>query len=351
MTDVPTNNPMKSTWRTQDKSKWTWTNRAIYSMDPGRDTAQEEYPVHEKTDPVPYLTQWSTCTSVFLQASWPIAIHYLYVLIVGRNPWTVFVYLFYAISLQATAQKWMTIMHQMGLDHGFLDGDKHPRDQVPDSGVGKVFGSMMRGLTCRPLMAMLVAYRNNVTPTISWLFPVHLVLYSIVLDFFFYTYHRACHEVEWLWRYHRTHHLTKHPNPMLVIYSDDEQELIEIVLIPLITWTAMKLMGLPMNFYEWWICNAFVTFTELWGHSGLRIHFVAAGPASLILQFFGCELVTEDHDLHHRKGWRKAANYGKQTRLWDRIFGTTTDRIEMVHANVDWNRPVQMPLLGKSSAK
>ena len=35
----------------------------------------------------------------------------------------------------------------------------------------------------------------------------------------------------------------------------------------------------------------------------------------------------EDHDLHHRFG-KSGRNYGKQTRIFDRIFGTIGERIE-----------------------
>jgi sterol desaturase/sphingolipid hydroxylase (fatty acid hydroxylase superfamily) len=41
------------------------------------------------------------------------------------------------------------------------------------------------------------------------------------------------------------------------------------------------------------------------------------------------ELCVEDHDLHHRLG-KSGMNYGKQTRIFDRIFGTTSERVECV---------------------
>jgi sterol desaturase/sphingolipid hydroxylase (fatty acid hydroxylase superfamily) len=45
--------------------------------------------------------------------------------------------------------------------------------------------------------------------------------------------------------------------------------------------------------------------------------------------------------LHHRKGYRKSGNYGKQTKLWDRLFGTEMPRIEC--ENVDFDHRVHMP--------
>ena len=59
------------------------------------------------------------------------------------------------------------------------------------------------------------------------------------------------------------------------------------------------------------------------GHSGLRAEATAVNPMTWLVRMFDMELVIEDHDLHYRNGWRRSHNYGKQTRLWDRLFGTT----------------------------
>jgi sterol desaturase/sphingolipid hydroxylase (fatty acid hydroxylase superfamily) len=152
------------------------------------------------------------------------------------------------------------------------------------------------------------------------------------------------HDWESLWKYHRTHHLTKHPNPLLTLYADSEQEIMDIAGIPFMTWATMRFMGMPMGFYEWWVCYMYVVFSELAGHSGLRV--LASPPSTLtwLLRYGGVELVIEDHDLHHRKGWKKSGNYGKQTRLWDWMFGTCRDRIECLPANIDYNTKVEMPL-------
>jgi sterol desaturase/sphingolipid hydroxylase (fatty acid hydroxylase superfamily) len=169
-------------------------------------------------------------------------------------------------------------------------------------------------------------------------------LYGIVLDFWFYWYHRLMHNIPSLWKYHRTHHLTKHPNPLLTIYADFEQEVFDIVGIPLMTFFTLKAMGLPMGFYEWWLCNQYVVFAELAGHSGLSVAVRPPSTVGWLLQYFDAELTIEDHDLHHRKGWRKSYNYGKQTRLWDRIFGTVHPRIECTKEKIDYNDGVNIPL-------
>lgn len=158
----------------------------------------------------------------------------------------------------------------------------------------------------RPLLMVLLTYHRDEAPSFSWWLPVELALYSIVLDFFFYFYHRACHEVDFLWQYHRTHHLTKHPNPMLSAYADAEQEIMEIAVIPVMTWAALKIMGFPFGFYDWWMCHQFIIFSESWGHSGLRLYSETCGTSIFLLKWIDCDLLVEDHDLHHRNGWRKS---------------------------------------------
>ena len=206
----------------------------------------------------------------------------------------------------------------------------------------KIVGAMLKIAAIRPTMTILLAYNRSAAAPISltpWL-PVELLLYGIVLDFFFYTYHRATHEVDGLWQYHRTHHLTKHPNPLLSAFADFEQEMIEMAIVPFLTYATLKMCGFPMSFHDWWVCQQYVQFSELFGHCGIRAMMTVPGPAGWFLKQMDCELVLEDHDLHHRKGWRKSGNYGKQTRLWDRIFGTCLGRLEQEWENVDYTNTV-----------
>lgn len=71
------------------------------------------------------------------------------------------------------------------------------------------------------------------------------------------------HDIDTLWKYHRTHHLTKHPNPLLTLFADTEQEIFNIAVIPLLAWGSMKLVGFPMGFYDWWICHQYAVWTEI----------------------------------------------------------------------------------------
>ncbi|OOQ85673.1 hypothetical protein PEBR_25698 [Penicillium brasilianum] len=337
---------MKSTWRRQARSEWTLFHWFYEVLGIHPEHLDANVPVHLKEDAVPYVPDWSMHRWVLTHSVIPIILQHAYVQYTGHNIGPLGAFILYSIAFKAIAIHELHVLRRLGHTHGFLDGDKHARDGVPDIGVAKVVRSLMSTSTFRPMFTVFFAYRTAQAPSsmnFAWL-PLEIGLYGIILDFWFYWYHRIMHDFDGLWKFHRTHHLTKHPNPLLTLYADTEQEFFDIAGIPLMTFFTMKFMGMPMGFYEWWICHQYVVFAELAGHSGLRLHASPPSTLSWFLRWFDAELVIEDHDLHHRKGWKKSHNYGKQTRLWDRVFGTCCDRIESVQGNVDYANQAPMPL-------
>ncbi|KAH8809294.1 hypothetical protein F5884DRAFT_753779 [Xylogone sp. PMI_703] len=344
---------MKSTWRTADKSTWGMHHRLINYLNAYPVSLDQEIPVHPKQDPVPHLPQWSQHLWVLFYSAIPLIIHQallLYPGLHGKLSRPV-VFLLYFTSFNAILVREIHILRRLGHIHGFLDGDTHERDGIPDVGVSKVVASLYKTTGSRLVLATLLAYNPQVSPLTAmshwqwWaVLSLEIGLYGIVLDFWFYWYHRAMHDLDGLWHFHRTHHLTKHPNMTLAAYADHEQEFFDMVGVPFMTYLTLHALGLPLGFYEWWICHQYIAYTEVFGHSGLRVHLTAPSTLGWLLGMFDAEIAIEDHDLHHRKGWRKSHNYGKQTRLWDRIFGTCCDRIESVDENVDYVNQAHMPI-------
>lgn len=337
---------MKSTWRRWDKSQWNLSHKIFIYLNPFLVDLDREVPVHPKTDKVPYMSDLAMHRWIIINVGIPLLLHQLYVYVMGTNVGPIIAYFYYYTAARLFMLREMNAIRELGHKYGFLDGDEHERDDVPDVGVTKALVSVALASSLRPLMIVYMTYNKNLTPaSMNWQWlPLEIGLYGIVLDFWFYWYHRIMHDTKSLWKYHRTHHLTKHPNPLLTIYADSEQEFFDIVGIPLMTYATLKLMGLPMGFYEWHICNLYLMFSEAAGHSGLRVHAAPPNPFTWLMRIFDADLVIEDHDLHHRKGWRKSHNYGKHTRIWDRVFGTCTDRIESALSNVDYDNPAKMAL-------
>lgn len=337
---------MKSTWREGDKKDWTIHHHIIELLGLQPTDLKREVPTHAKTDKMPYLPHSEGHKWILFHALWPLVAHQLYIFATGNNLPIYIAVPFYVVAFHINAIHEIHQQRDLGHKYGFLDGDKHKRDQVPDAKVESVLSSLGTTAIARPMVTVLLAYSASKSPleTLTWWVPLEIGLYGVVLDFYYYWYHRILHESDTLWKYHRTHHLTKHPTVLLSLYADGVQEIFDIMGIPLLTYGTMRLMGLPMPFTDWWLCQQYIVWTELWGHSGLRILVTPPTTATPVLKFFDAELITEDHDLHHRKGWKSSHNYGKQTRLWDRLFGTTHERYESLDSNIDWHHPVSLPL-------
>ncbi|KAI1073273.1 hypothetical protein LB507_010880 [Fusarium sp. FIESC RH6] len=343
---------IKSTWPLGNKSEWGVNHHVIHALNAYPVSPGEDVPVHKKTDKMPYFAQWQGHVWVLLHAFAPIALHQALLSYAHQDALhPVAVFLLYFPMFSWTVVRQVKAARKVGHQYGFLDGDAHERDGVPDVGVDKVVSSLWKTTGSRILLATWISYDTSQSPLSAmsdlswwaWLY-FQIGLYGIILDFWFYVYHRAMHDIDSLWKYHRTHHLTKHPNTLLAAYADHEQEFFDMVGVPFFTWATFYCLGMPLGFYEWWVCHQYIAFTEVLGHSGLRVYGMPPSTLNWLLQLVGAELVIEDHDLHHRKGYRKSHNYGKQTRVWDKLFGTCHDRIESAKENVDWDTSVWFPL-------
>lgn len=120
--------------------------------------------------------------------------------------------------------------------------------------------SLLGVLSIRPLLAVFAFYNREEKPSLSIWFPLQLCLYSVTLDFFFYIYHRAMHEVPGLWQFHSRHHRTKHPNALLGAFADVPQEWGDIAVIPILTWLVLR-----YDFSTWYMCNVYSLYTEAFG--------------------------------------------------------------------------------------
>ncbi|CEH17072.1 hypothetical protein CBOM_03143 [Ceraceosorus bombacis] len=326
---------MVSTWHLKPAEELSWEQRLILKLNvlqQAKDTPKPPVFSKEKGDKVPYLPvyteQWKW---IMPRALLPLAIHGAFQKLTGWNFHPAFAFVYYFLAFKFTALAAVRSFNRMGQRYGYFDGAV-PRDGIPDNMSGKVLWSMLGTVSIRPLFAIFLIYNRqesawNIDPL---MLPVQLFLYSAILDFWFYCYHRAMHTVPWLWHHHALHHKTRHPNPLLSAFADNEQEWGDILVIPLLTWLVF-----PVNFPTWWVCQVFIIYTEAMGHSGVRLYWQTpmTGP---ILRLFNMDLALEDHDLHHRRGWKVSSNYGKQTRIWDTLGGTTRDRIEGTEDNIDW---------------
>lgn len=151
----------------------------------------------------------------------PIAIHQLLVSLLGWKIPTPVAFFIHFYGFQLSMRKQGHAIHTLGHKLGYFDGDVHNRDRVPTTGADavKITWSLPMTVGSRTVLCLILAYDKMEQPVSSltsmywwlWLF-VLLSLYIIVLDFWYYCVHRCWHEIPFLWKFHRKHHTTKHPN-------------------------------------------------------------------------------------------------------------------------------------------
>lgn len=345
---------MVSDWPQADPKTWNIAQKLIDHQDLYPIYPDRPLPQFPKSNKIPMMTAWSQHRFILFFAILPLLIHQAIISLTGWHMNKTVTVFFYGIAYNLISTHEVRVLRRLVYKHGVLDGAV-PRDGIPNTGAWKIVGQLEKAAVVRSVMVVLMSYRPEKSPfaalhdSSTWLpFILKLSLYGVILDFFFYSYHRACHEIPALWKYHRTYHLVKHPTAVLSAFADDEQEIVEIFVIPFMTYMTLKSIGLSLGHYEWWICLEYVTWSEIWGHCGLRVHGIVPSPISTILCLLNMEFALEDHDLHHRRGWKKSYNYGKQTRVWDRLFGTCTDRVEAKMDNIDYENRVAMPLFSRS---
>lgn len=292
-------------------------------------------PLHDKipvkTGKVPIYHELTQCLHIYPAAVIPLVIRAVYQSRYGENPSPFLMWSILALTALMFGLSMIHRLNRMTLKYGYFDGAVL-RDTVPKQDIMKVLVEVLGGVTLRPLFIVFLTYKQNQESTTltPWL-PLQLFFFTLIEDFYYYWLHRMCHEVSTMWQFHRMHHTTKHPTQLLLGYADEIQEIFDLVIVPVMAWLTY-----PIDFDSLSIWFFIHLSIQLHGHSGIRIYHGTV-LTGIFLRPIGLELISEDHDIHHRFGWRNSCNYGKQSNVWDTLFGTRGERIECKYENVDFS--------------
>ncbi|SNX85696.1 related to ERG25 - C-4 methyl sterol oxidase [Melanopsichium pennsylvanicum] len=339
----PSQGPLKSSWHTSaNKKLWGPYHWLIHllGIDPLPENATAV--IHEKGDKVPVWNNAQLHVWIAMRILPAFAFQYAYTQWVGRSFHPLVNVLFWSSTIGFLGVNLVNSLRKLTTKVGFLQ-PQVTRDGIPDLKVTQVVHSLLMPAFFRPAAATYIIYNRDAPVTLSPWLPLMIPAFSLAVDFWFYWYHRIMHESDTLWKYHSTHHKAKHPTTVLTLYADTEQEWFDVLFVPLLAYYTLRPI-FAMSFFDWMVCWIHVIFIELIGHSGLRI--AGSAPAfDLIpmMKTFDVDLVIEDHDNHHSRGWKKSGNYGKQTRVWDRLFGTVLPRVEVLDHLIDTSDKVNLP--------
>ncbi|MGB7346372.1 MAG: sterol desaturase family protein [Pirellulaceae bacterium] len=177
--------------------------------------------------------------------------------------------------------------------------------------VSSLFVQSLAYLSLTPAMTMLegTAWANGLREVIASQ-PVVLQFFEIMFftDLVQYWFHRAFHQVPWLWRFHAVHHSAKQMDWI----AGSRMHLIEIILLRAFTTLPMYLMGFAETALYAYIF--FVYLLSVFVHANIRFSF---GWLQYVIA------TPRFHHWHH--GIDKEAidvNFAVHFPLLDRIFGS-----------------------------
>jgi len=133
----------------------------------------------------------------------------------------------------------------------------------------------------------------------------------LLFDLWMYLWHRANHEIPFLWRFHRMHH----SDPAMDVSTGVRFHPGEMVLSSLARMGVLTLLG--MSLWHLAIYEAVLLPVILFHHSNLRLpRWIDHGLLAVIV-------TPAMHRVHHSR-WQPEtdSNYGAVFPFWDRIFRT-----------------------------
>jgi len=142
----------------------------------------------------------------------------------------------------------------------------------------------------------------------DWPLLVQLPLALVVAEFVEYSFHRAMHEVPWLWRFHATHHSA----PRLYWLNAARFHPIDLFLVGIVKMVPLALLGAAAPILA--MVNVFSAVHGAFQHANVPVRL---GPLNWIFS------MTELHRWHHSRHMDEANhNYGGNLAIWDVLFGT-----------------------------
>lgn len=90
---------MVSTWRDHPET-WNWRHHILHTLDSWHADPNTKYPVFQKSDPIPYLTQWSCHRWILTHAMWPVLLQMVYYHFMGTNLHPLAMFVLYTLAFQ-----------------------------------------------------------------------------------------------------------------------------------------------------------------------------------------------------------------------------------------------------------
>lgn len=199
-------------------------------------------------------------------------------------------------------------------------------DSISDLSTGLIFSIAGVGVTAGSLWLYEQA-RGSLSiqslfgaPAIGLAAPVWVwALVFVATDFIYYWFHRATHEVRFLWACHVTHHSSEEFNLAVALRQSCFQRVFEYSF-----YLPLAIVGVPWQMF--FICHGIVKLYQFWVHTR---HIGKLGW----LEWF--MLTPSHHRVHHgRDAQYLDCNYGGTFVVWDRLFGSYVEETVEPHYGI-----------------
>lgn len=140
---------------------------------------------------------------------------------------------------------------------------------------------------------------------------VHGICAVILLDVWTYWWHRVCHRIPALWRFHKVHH----SDAFMDVTTANRFHAGEIILSSLLRLPLIPLLG--VRFGDLVIYETLLLVVVQWQHANI-------GLSEPLERWFRAFVVTPGmHKVHHSRHRPETdSNYASIASVWDRIFGS-----------------------------
>lgn len=142
--------------------------------------------------------------------------------------------------------------------------------------------------------------------------PVSFVICLLLVDFFYYLFHRMHHTFEFFWMFHASHH------------GDDKLNLSTALRVSWVEQFYIILFFIPV------VLLGFTAKEVIFAYFTLSVYqFFCHGQYMQLPRFFDYFMVTpHNHSVHHDQQHKnQCSNFGGTFSIWDRLFGTYTEDV------------------------
>ena len=162
-----------------------------------------------------------------------------------------------------------------------------------------------------PLAARIARDHLGLLQAVTWPRWIETAIGVVLLDYTLWWWHRANHQVAFLWRFHLVHHVDRDLDTTTALRFHFGELILSIPV------RAAQMLVIGVDAQLLWLWQTILFVSILFHHSNVRL---PAGVERLLVWFI---VTPRMHGIHHSDRLKEAdSNWSSLLSLWDRIHRT-----------------------------